>query len=125
MCVNPNAVTDTVANCTSSDQSCPEGFECQLDNSVLGCDYNPGEFEKWASLLDIADPNDQEQCEHARVELGFERHDRDDAEACKTFNQFKCNPESLFDDLDDITDGTVRRRPVAVSFPQRTFTPTP
>ena len=113
-------------NCTSEDLStCPAGFECRLlDNEESRCDYNPPAFEEWAASFTIEDASNQTQCEAAREELGFDKDDRDDALICEQFNEYKCEDESIFDDLDILTNDRPQP-PVLVSVSPTRFTPAP
>lgn len=109
-------------NCTSIDQTCPSGYVCEFDYESI-CIYEPGAFEEWAASITIEDPSDQAQCEHTREELGFDKDDRDDVLICEQFDAYKCETDSLFDDLDDMTERAIPKEPVKIQFPHTTFTP--
>ena len=103
-CTSQDSGNPSAGTCTS-DQTCPSGSVCEFDSAQTGCWYNPSEFEKWAHSFAIDDATDQGQCEDARVALGFEPQDFDDALACERFIAIKCDPDSIFDDIDDLTEG--------------------
>mmetsp|Transcript_6098 Transcript_6098/g.13359 ORF Transcript_6098/g.13359 Transcript_6098/m.13359 type:complete len:2718 (-) Transcript_6098:69-8222(-) len=72
---------------------------CFLPNTA----FNRG-FEDFVTNAEIAIRNaaDEDQCERAREELGFEPDHPFDTEVCQTFRDFMCNP--FFTGLDHVTD---------------------
>lgn len=73
-------------------------------------------FEEWAEGFAIDDASNQTQCENARTSLGLEANEYDDAFACEQFNEFKCDPESIFDVIDALAEEDPPRTTTTVAY---------
>jgi len=97
--------SQTGKSCTSNETCTNRGSSCVniTEDIQTKCSINIGSFEEWVLSFAIEDPYDAEECEHARVELGFEADELDDALVCEQFDALKCDPDSIFDDIDHLT----------------------
>lgn len=104
--------------CTSN-EDCPLGSTCGdilEEDTQTECWYKPGMFEEWAEGFAIDDASNQTQCENARTSLGLEANEYDDAFACEQFNEFKCDPESIFDVIDALAEEDPPRTTTTVAY---------
>ena len=103
-----------------SDDECHPNSVCDdilVEDVQTECWYKPGSFEEWAEGFAIDDAANQTQCEDARVSLGLDANDYDDAFACEQFDAFKCDPESIYDIIDSMAEeADVPRTTTSVSY---------
>ena len=66
-------------------------------------------FEKFAIKFEIEDASDEDECELARTELGFEPDYIDDTEVCDKFNDYLC--DKFFDGIDIETEDLDKPKP--------------
>ena len=115
-CTDEDPGNPSAGTCTS-DQTCPKGSVCDYDDSIYSeCWYKPGTFEEWAEGFVIDDASNQTQCEDARVSLGLQFNEYDDALACEQFNDIKCDPDSMFDDIDALAEEDPPRTTTTVAY---------
>lgn len=115
LCTDEDTANPSAGTCTS-DQTCPKGSVCDYDDSIYSeCWYKPGTFEEWAEGFVIDDASNQTQCESARVSLGLQFNEYDDAYACEQFIDIKCDP-GFFDDVDVMAEENPPRTTTTVAY---------
>lgn len=117
---NERTLGNLCASRCTTDSDCPFSSVCEnilAEDVQTECWYNPSAFEVWAAGFAIEDASDQTQCGDARLALGLEADDFDDEFACQQFDSFKCDPDFIFDDMDELSG------PAVESWTPVSFTP--
>ena len=85
-----------------SDSDCQPNSKCEFGEPSLPteCLFKVGPFEEYAQDLVIDDAADLARCEEVREELGYEAEHLDDIEICESFVDLRCNPDGLFEFLE-------------------------
>lgn len=81
--------------------------------------FTVGPFEDFAQGLVIDDAADLARCEEIREELGYEADHLDDVEVCESFVDLRCNPDGVFEFLEQETEDV----PTSIGASPISFTP--
>ena len=105
------------------DSDCQPNSKCEFDEPSLPteCLFNVGPFEEYAQDLVIDDATDLGRCEEVREELGYEPDHLDDIEICYTFVDLRCNPDGIFEFLEQVEEDVptiLAATPVSYSPPE-------
>ena len=104
-----------------SDSDCQRNSKCEFGEPSLPteCLFNVGPFEEYAQDLVIDDAADLARCEEVREELGYDADHLDDIEVCESFVDLRCNPDGLFEFLEQEVEDV----PTTISATPVSFTP--